>query len=352
MNQSSLNDTINMNTKMNRYLIENLLLWVALYLFWIFIFQNHTLTLIRTLTVEFCYLIFIALCYYLQVLILLPRFLSANKFWLYIQFTALSLALSAWQRAKVALFITTSYFHAPDPIDFTNLYLNSLLNIFIWTALLTGAHLLIERNRTQKRINAIQKEKMETELKFLKAQNNPHFLFNSLNSIYFQIDKNNKDARETLMKFSEMLRYQLYECNVDRIDIEKEIKYLAAYVELQRLRMNDNYEIILNAPDKIKGFQIAPLLLIPLVENAFKYVSHQTDGLNQIQINLSYQDNRFQYQVMNTKEKIQQPHPTTEAGIGLKNVQRRLELLYPNIHTLNIQDTESSFTVILALKNL
>ena len=303
----------------------------------------------RTLTVEFCYLIFIALCFYLQILILIPRFLNTKKLSVYIFYTFLSLAVAAWLRSELALFITKQYFFLPESADLSHIFLRSLLNIFIWTTIITMGYLLMERTRSQRKIIEIEKEKIENELNFLKAQNNPHFLFNSLNAIYFQIDRNNKDARETLMKFSEMLRYQLYECNADKIGIEKEIKYLSNYVELQKLRINDNYEILLNGAENIQGFQIAPLLLIPLVENAFKFVSHKTDGTNKIIIDLFYHSDEFLYRIINTKEKIRQPVPNGEGGIGLKNVRRRLELLYPNAHELTIEDGDSLFTVTLKI---
>ena len=329
--------------------LKNLFLWTGIYLFWIFIFQNRSLTITRTLTIEFCYLIFIALCFYLQILILIPRLLNKEKLGLYIFYTFLSLTVAAGLRTELALFITHSYFFSPESADLSNIYFRSLLNIFIWTTLLTMGYFLIERMRAQRKMEEIEKEKIENELNFLKAQNNPHFLFNSLNAIYFQIDRNNKGARETLMKFSEMLRYQLYECNALNIDIEKEVKYLSNYVELQKLRMNDNYEILLNNAENIIGFQIAPLLLIPLVENAFKFVSHQTEGTNKIIIDLSYQSNEFRYSIINTKEKIRESVQNGEGGIGLKNVRRRLELLYPNTHSLTIEDGENIFTVTLNL---
>ena len=98
--------------------------------------------------------------------------------------------------------------------------------------------------KQQQLLQKIQVEKLETELRYLKAQMNPHFLFNSINTIYFQIDKNNVEARESLQKFSELLRYQLYECNEEAIAIEKEIEYLKSYIDLQRLRKKKNYNIL------------------------------------------------------------------------------------------------------------
>src|SRR5438445_12586327 len=122
------------------------------------------------------------------------------------------------------------------------------------------------------------KEKAEAELGFLKSQINPHFLFNSLNSVYFLIDKNNAGARDALHKFSDMLRYQLYEIKDEKIPIEKEISFIRDYIDIQRLRREANCSVNLEIGKEVKGFSIEPLLLVPFVENSFKHLSHFSNG--------------------------------------------------------------------------
>lgn len=195
-------------------------------------------------------------------------------------------------------------------------------------------------------IRKIELEKLNTELEYLKAQINPHFLFNSLNTVFFQIDKQNAVARETLSMFSDMLRYQLYECNGKEIAIEKEIQYLKNYVELQRLRKDEHYDIQFTFSEELKNFTIPPLLLLPFIENAFKHVSHFTDRKNIIAIDLKKSGNQFQLVVFNTKDPKPTPH---NGGIGLKNVQRRLELLYPTRHDLKITEQPEAFRAQLNL---
>ncbi|HEY3430367.1 MAG TPA: histidine kinase, partial [Cyclobacteriaceae bacterium] len=197
-------------------------------------------------------------------------------------------------------------------------------------------------------IRKIEVEKLNTELEYLKAQINPHFLFNSINTIYFQIDKQNAAARETLNKFSEMLRYQLYECNGHEIPVEKEVSYLKNYVELQRLRKDENYAIEFLCNPELKNFSMPPLLLVPFVENAFKHVSHFTDKKNAIKIDVSKTGNFFRLSVFNTKDNT---HRASESGgIGLKNVKRRLELLYKDRYLLDVVNSEEMFEVTLELK--
>ena len=199
-------------------------------------------------------------------------------------------------------------------------------------------HLLLQK---------IQVENLETELRYLKAQMNPHFLFNSLNTIYFQIDKSNVEARTSLHKFSELLRYQLYECNEEQIAIEKEIAYLKSYIDLQRLRKQKNYNIYFETGEDVCNFSVAPLLLISFVENAFKHVSSYTDKANDIHVGLHRKNNYLLFDVVNSKNNN---HLPVQENIGLKNVKRRLELLYANKHELCIQNELSSYSVHLKLQ--
>jgi two-component system, LytTR family, sensor kinase len=200
----------------------------------------------------------------------------------------------------------------------------------------------------RERIRQVELEKLNTELEYLKSQINPHFLFNSINTIYFQIDKNNAPAREALSKFSDMLRYQLYECNGKEIPIEKEIAYLRNYVELQRMRRDDNYRITFTQDERVQNFSIAPLLMITFVENAFKHVSTHTEKSNEITIQMRVIDNVFQFDVSNTSEKG--TYTMENGGIGLKNVKRRLDLLYNGRHELDIEQTENKFSIRLKLR--
>jgi two-component system, LytTR family, sensor kinase len=195
-------------------------------------------------------------------------------------------------------------------------------------------------------LRQVQMEKLNTELEYLKAQMNPHFLFNSINTIFFQINKDNTEARETLGKFSDMLRYQLYECSSNEIAIEKELAYLKNYVELQKLRRNQNDVIEFTVDDDLRNFSIQPMLLIPFIENAFKHISTFTDQPNEVSIQLQKIGQNLQLVVSNTTN-----GSTKESGgIGLKNVKRRLQLLFPNRHTLDVQPSNNHFIVTLTLQ--
>jgi LytS/YehU family sensor histidine kinase len=214
----------------------------------------------------------------------------------------------------------------------------------------TGAaiKLLIDYAGVQRRLGEMAKEKAETELNFLKSQINPHFLFNSLNTIYFLIDKQNAGARTTLLQMADLLRYQLYDCNNPTIEIEKEVHYLQDYVRLQELRKDNQYEVGMEVGEQVKGFRITPLLLIPFVENAFKHISHHTHARNFISVALQRSNGTLTFIVENSKDDQQRSTEPT-GGIGLSNVKRRLELIYPGKHTLQIENSPHIFKIELNL---
>jgi two-component system LytT family sensor kinase len=176
-------------------LLWNVLLWAALYLFWIIVFHNRTLTISRTITVEFCYLLFVAANFYMHVYFSIPAFLYQKKYWMFGIALLAGIVLAALLRVPLAMYLNAHFFlvnKAQPP--FAVLFLNSFVNIFVWVICLDSGKLVIDKIRTQKYIETIENENEKNELKFLKAQFNPHFLFNSLNSIYGHIDKKNPVA--------------------------------------------------------------------------------------------------------------------------------------------------------------
>jgi hypothetical protein len=329
----------------------NLFLWITLYLLWITVFQKRAFAVSRTMTIQFCYLLFVAGNYYFNVYYAIPSFLYKKK---YAGFTLLFLGgiiAAALLRVPLATYLSEHFFAPGKPAPgFYELFRNSLINIFIWVLGLVAGKLIIDRTRFQKYIDAIEKEKIQNELDFLRAQFNPHFLFNSINSIYGNINKSNSTAREMLLTFSEMLRYQLYECNTAMISIDKEINYIQNYVTLQQIRKPENLSVQLYVSDDVKGIPIAPLIFIAFVENCFKYISNYENKLNEVKISLTRNNNQIVFKTFNTKENINGRKMMDHGGIGIANVKRRLELLYPAKHQLTVQSSDDSFEVVLNLE--
>lgn len=288
----------------------------------------------------------LALMIYANLLVLIPRFLLLKKIGLYALGLAISLSGYILLKNLHDQYLQGYILQRSDQHFFQYSYYNLSIAIFYLTFSI-ALHLSKEWYFQREQLRKIAMEKLTAELEYLKAQINPHFVFNSINTIYFQIDKENAVARETLSVFSDLLRYQLYECNGDQIAIEKEVSYLKNYVALQKLRRDEQYHIVFDADQSLNGFSIAPLMIIPFVENAFKYVSHHPDR-NEIKIALRKQTDRFYLDVFNTKDEgAKNDH---HEGIGLKNVKRRLELLYPQKHILDIRSTEDAFKVSLEIK--
>ncbi|HTJ11191.1 MAG TPA: sensor histidine kinase [Dinghuibacter sp.] len=197
-----------------------------------------------------------------------------------------------------------------------------------------------------------RREKVATELTYLRAQINPHFLFNSLNTIYVQMAMPGVDARETLSTFSDMLRYQLYECTSELVPLEREIAYLNNYMQLQRLRKDERYEITWEQSGEATEKKVAPFLLIPFVENMFKHVSNRPEGGNLISGRLTLAPGKLHFEGTNTRSAAgggTGGGGKETGGIGLANVRRRLDLLYPGRHKLTIMDEPEMYTVCLDL---
>lgn len=202
--------------------------------------------------------------------------------------------------------------------------------------------MLIDRIQTQQQLEFLEKERVKNELDYLKAQINPHALFNSLNTIYGHIDKNNPVARNILLQFSELLRYQLYDCSAEKVSLEKEIEYVKNYVAFQRLRKDEKLVVCTDIGTIETGLKIAPLLLVVLIENAFKFASNFSDKENKIAIKICTKENVLYCSFFNTKELQQALTATNSNGIGIANLKRRLELLYPGNYKLT-SNTENEF---------
>ncbi len=301
------------------------------------------------MTIEFCYLIFITADYYIINNFIVPEFLFKRKYGLFIMGTILTVALSALGRSLIAYYMNQYYFHTPGIIDFPSIYIHSLINISLWVLLITIGNMMIERGQAHQQLELMEKEKVKTELDYLKAQINPHALFNSLNTIYGHIEKSNQVARNTLLQFSELLRYQLYECTEEKVSLEKEISYINDFISFHRLRKDENLQINFKI-EKIKpGLVIAPLLLVVLIENAFKFVSNFPDRENKICISLTTKGNVLYSTFSNTKDSQESDAGKKTNGIGVANLKRRLELLYPGKFRYTIKNELYFYETILTI---
>jgi two-component system LytT family sensor kinase len=195
-------------------------------------------------------------------------------------------------------------------------------------------------------VEKIRNDQLLTELKFLKAQYHPHFLFNALNTIYFQMDEDVSAAKLSVEKFSDLLRYQLYD-QQQTVPVSQEIRYLANFIQLQQTRASEKLRLTVHFDQNLDGQQVYPLLFLPLVENAFKYVG----GDYHVSIEVSLQDSTIILEVENgVPSDIPLKKVNKDKGIGLENLKRRLELLYPGKHTLYAQKKENTFVAVVTIQ--
>ncbi|RAJ04045.1 histidine kinase [Chitinophaga skermanii] len=222
--------------------------------------------------------------------------------------------------------------------DVVNIYLLPLLFNLIYYGYIRGNALVQKSYEQQIHIEQLAKNQLQSELRFLKAQYHPHFLFNALNTIYFQMDESVPKAKHTVEKLSELLRYQLYD-QQQKVSIAQEIHYLQSYIQLQKERMNEHLDLRIAFDPQLNEQKIFPLLLLPLVENAFKYCG----GDYWIDINATLQDGYLHFIVQNAVPGTQQPQ--SAGGIGLESLKRSLTLQYPQQHTLDIHRENNVFSV-------
>jgi two-component system LytT family sensor kinase len=290
----------------------------------------------------------LAIVIYVNLLVIIPQFIENKKYVRGILLMFLSLTVYIILKSIHDEYLYGIVHADPSRKGFESYLFYNLSIVLFYFVFATALHLSKQWSLQRDLIRKIELEKVNTELEYLKAQINPHFLFNSINTIYFQIDKQNTSARETLSKFSDMLRYQLYECNGHEIPVEKEVGYLKNYVELQKLRKDENYAIEFSCAEGLVNFTLPPLLLVPFVENAFKHVSNFANKRNLIKIDVRKTGNLFRFYVFNTKDNLNTS--STDGGIGLKNVKRRLELLFKGRYLLDIVASDENFEIRLDLK--
>ncbi|MFI2742181.1 sensor histidine kinase [Zhouia sp. PK063] len=195
----------------------------------------------------------------------------------------------------------------------------------------------------------IENERVNSELQFLKAQLNPHFLFNSLNSIYSLSVKKSNDTADAILTLSELMRYMLYEANQNLVPLQKELEYIQHYIKLQHLRLSNSEAVSLNIYGNSRHKKIQPLLFISFIENAFKYGT-DFKGNTIVKIAITINDDHIHFYCSNIIGSYKKN--LINSGVGLKNVQNRLQLLYPNAHELNITNNGKTFTVSLTLNTI
>ena len=238
---------------------------------------------------------------------------------------------------------TLVFSHLPLPI-------NLLLGVFM-CGLNSGIKMIYKSIRDDQEMGDMRHNMMQAELDYLKYQINPHFFMNTLNNIHALIDIDSEAAKDTVIELSKMMRYVLYDSEQDSISLDKEIQFLQHYIQLMRLRYSDSVEIVVDVPENSPSqVKIPPLIFIVFVENAFKHgISYNSRSYIHISIEVSAEGDRVCYTVSNSKNPSKW---NTHGGIGLDNVRKRLDLLFPKRYQLEIEDTAHHYSVELNIPAL
>ena len=340
-------------TKSIKKIVLHLLMWVLNY--WLFAFIVHSdwngfnnVSDPNTLAYAYTYgLLSNVILFYIQVFWLVPKIHLRNRKAKYYLFSFLIIVVISLIETYFD-YILYDIFEIYDTDEFEDNFSTTVaVNIFYSVA---GFYYILRRahKKSEKEKQLLKEESLKAELKYLKAQLNPHFLFNGINSVYHLIGKNNNLAKDTLLQFSELLRYQLYESDT-QIILEKELDFVLQYIKMEKTRKGADIQLTYNIEFENSTKKIVPLLLIPIIENAFKYCSnHTNDYDNIININIKEVDGKLSLNCINTFDEI--PDTIAVGGIGLTNVKRRLSLVYQDKYELIIHKENSSFMVDLTIE--
>jgi hypothetical protein len=300
---------------------------------------------------DFLFSVFLVLFFYLNYFLLVPKLFFQKRHLFFFSLNLLAFILIFFLTTRI--FPADNFHGGPPPFRHEGMppqppfggFVMRELRKFIFEFLIVFVFsLMLKINNRWKQA---EKEKLNAELSYLKAQINPHFLFNTLNSIYaLAIEKSDYTAT-AVVKLSEMMRFVTTEANSDFVSLEKELNYISSYIELQKIRFGNTIKLIYKVEGNPIGKKITPLILIPFVENAFKHGVNPEEN-SSININIDINESILHLSVFNNKVNVRaQNEERTEQGI--ENTKNRLQHLYPSKHLLVIDDNKSSFSVSLTI---
>lgn len=300
--------------------------------------------------------IFNMIIFYIATYIILPYYFSKKKYLFGVIFTLLYFVFVSLLEGAADYIIISNFYFPPgspeiaerigDQVFAAAIFMNIpfILIVFIY-------RISKDWYKNERIKQILKEEKLKSELQFLKSQINPHFLFNTLNNLFGIARKiDAMPVADGIAKLSHLMRYMLYDSEVDFVTLEKEVNYLNNYIDLQKLRIESvkNIHLSIKLNNYNPELKIAPLILIPFVENAFKH-GISIKEKSEIEIELKTNKNIVEFRVSNTINKLRKNRDEENSGFGLKNVQKRLDLLYPERYSLNIKEDTDNYSVSLSI---
>jgi len=283
--------------------------------------------------------------FYINYFILIPRYLLLKRYWLYFTFLAIAIfAVAAF--AIIALLLSN---FDPETLAKTKPAVEKIIPVIIVNAILIWflSIVLSILWTTYHRLKLTEAEKLSAQIASLRSQINPHFLFNTLNSIYATVIDVSPKTADMVDRLSEMMRYTMKETHQDSVLLEREISYIDNYIALQKLRLDRRVKLEYSTLSDIPALEIAPMLLIPFVENAFKH-GVNSEQKSRIRIEITMKEHELLLSVVNNKVDIQRDI-SESSGLGIENTKHRLNLIYPSKHLLVMDETKTEFSVSLSI---
>ncbi len=276
-----------------------------------------------------------------------PRYLKTDKWTMFILWIMVVGVLVFFLRIKwqeLFYFLDSGQYHQMP----ASKMLKNIIRDYAIIALGVCIYIIGDYRKKQKHNEQLIKSKAEAEIKLLKGQLHPHFLFNSLNNIYSLALMKSDLTADSILKLTELLDYLVYRANMDKVTLSTEVQLLRNYIALEKLRYGERLRIETAIVVKNESAMVAPLILLPFAENCFKHGGAGADGIFRISIELHADETSLNFHITNSR-KLNQEKPVVNGGVGLENIKQRLHLLYPGNHHLNIADTADHFSVRLKI---
>ncbi len=334
---------------MTREIIKHCIFWISFLLLWsahdLAYHSNFFDLVLGNMGTQWPYVPLV----YFNLFVLVPQFLLRKRYGLYLFILGSCILLATFFTSWISfVFYSKIGRNYPTAEFFWSIEgrITILTEILVLVGLTMTLYLLQEWYQKERYTREVEQKKLETELNLLKSQINPHFLFNSLNSIYVMSEKDAVAGRKMLLQFSDILSHQIYESSKEKVPLAKEIDNLSNYIKIEKVRHEDLARVCWEFPEQVNGQQIAPMLLLPIVENAFKH-GQSSDGY-WIKVRLALEaENNLSFWVENS---FKPGRLSIQGGLGLSNLKRRLELIYPNNHQMELSKSENIFKVCLKIK--
>lgn len=333
--------------------------WIVLLSFYTIAMKSNYASMSQSFVRNVILLIPQVLATYYIVNFLIPKLLYKKKYVLFgVLFLIGTYVFSILARVLIVYVVEELYREIPFRqeslieivTDFKRLYKDFFYKVYLPVFLFICVKLIIERFEQKNKNERLEKEKAKAELNFLKAQIHPHFLFNTLNNLYTLTLQKSDKASDVVLKLSEMFDYMLYKCNDSRVTIAQEIELLQNYIDLEILRYGDRLKLTFNKDVDDMQTQIAPLILVSLIENAFKHGASGSIITPEIKTDIKVKNEVLQFSIYNTKPTNAQKDTTNfKNGIGLANTKSQLELIYPDQHSIDIEEDAISYHVNLKI---